>query len=78
MTVEATWVKCTDAPRGVGEKEIDSQIEIRNFTCIQCEFSPSTSREDIVPLTVSLLGDFTDIKNSIPFRYYKEVLQTLK
>jgi len=29
-------------------------------------------QEDIVPFTVSLLGDFTDCKNSLPYRYYLE------
>jgi hypothetical protein len=71
MTVDATWVKCIDAPRRIGEKE--ARLEDRNYTCVQCEFSPVSAKEDIVPLTVSLLGDFTDIKNSVPFRYYKEV-----
>ena len=75
MIVEATWVKCIDAPRGIGEKEV--KILERNYTCIQCEFSPEAAKEDIVPLTVSLLGDFTDIKNSVPFRYYKEVTKNL-
>lgn len=71
MIVDATWVKCMNKPRGIGDIEV--KISERNFTCIQCEFSPSTTKEDIVPLTVSLLGDFTDIKNSVPFRYYREV-----
>ena len=72
MTVAATWVKCMNHPRQIGEQELD--IQHRNSTCIQCEISPPSKKEDIVPLTISLLGDFTDIKNSVPFRYYKEVI----
>ena len=70
MIVDATWVKCQDTPRKVGDKE--PSLNDRNSTCIQCEFSPPSSKEDIIPFTVSLLGDFTDMKNSVPFRYYKE------
>lgn len=43
----------------------------QNDTCVQCEVSPSHEPE-IVPFSVSLIGDFTDIKNSVPFRYYLE------
>ena len=43
-------------------------------TCIQCEIAPPSPGTDIVPLSVSLLGDFTDTLNSLPFRYYKEVI----
>ncbi len=71
MIVAATWIKCLDRPRRIGDKE--PRLEDRNYTCIQCEFSPPSQKEDIVPFTVSLLGDFTDIKNSVPYRYYKEV-----
>ena len=71
MVVSATWIKCLDRPRKTGDKE--AKDSDRNSTCLQCEFSPPSPKEDIVPFTVSLLGDFTDIKNSVPFRYYKEV-----
>ena len=36
-----------------------------------CETSPKHNK-DIIPFTISLLGDFTDIKNSVPFRYYED------
>ena len=71
LIVDATWVKCISQPRIIGGKE--NKLQERNQTCVQCEFSPPKATEDIVPLTISLLGDFTDIKNSMPFRYYKEV-----
>lgn len=35
--------------------------------------SPPNEQVEIIPFTVSLLGDFTDCENSVPFRYYKEV-----
>ncbi len=28
--------------------------------------------DEIVPFTVSLTGDFSDIENSVPYRYYKD------
>ena len=32
----------------------------------------------IIPLTVSITGDFSDVFSSIPFRYYKEVKNLTK
>ena len=66
-TVNATYVRCSPHPRKVGERE-PTQAE-RTEVCIQCENS-KPHKEDIVPFTVSLLGDFTDTLNSVPFRYY--------
>lgn len=67
--VNATYVLCSPNPRKVGDPEPTK--EEKNETCIQCEISPE-HEPDIVPFSVSLLGDFSDSKNSIPFRYYKE------
>ena len=68
-TVPGTYTKCTPKPRKPGERQ-PSTIE-KTEICIQCEDSPKHS-DDIVPFTVSLLGDFTDTLNSIPYRYYDE------
>ena len=68
-TVPGTYAKCTPKPRKPGERQ-PSTIE-KTEICIQCEDSPKHS-DDIVPFTVSLLGDFTDTLNSIPYRYYDE------
>ena len=68
-TVPGTYTKCTPRPRKPGERQ-PSTIE-KTEICIQCEDSPKHS-DDIVPFTVSLLGDFTDSLNSIPYRYYDE------
>ena len=66
-TVNATYVKCTPNPRKIGEREpLPSE---KTEICIQCENS-RPHNEDIIPFTVSLLGDFTDTLNSIPYRFY--------
>lgn len=38
--------------------------------CIQCDDSPVYETPEIVPLTISLSGDFSDSTDSEPFRYY--------
>ena len=68
-TVPGSYAKCSPRPRRPGERQ-PSTIE-KTDICIQCEDSPKHS-DDIVPFTVSLIGDFTDTLNSIPYRYYKE------
>ena len=68
-TVNATYVKCAPNPRKVGEKE--PTPEQRTEVCIQCG-NTIPHKEDIIPFTVSLLGDFTDTLNSVPFRFYIE------
>ena len=68
-TVPGTYAKCTPRPRKPGERQ-PSTAE-KTEICIQCEDSP-THPDEIVPFTVSLLGDFTDTLNSIPYRYYEE------
>ena len=49
----------------------EAKKEEKNETCIICELSPQ-HLPDIVPFSVSLLGDFTDVKNSVPYRFYDE------
>ena len=68
-TVPGTYTKCTPKPRKPGERQ-PAAIE-KTEICIQCEDSPQHP-DEIIPFTVSLLGDFTDTLNSIPYRYYKE------
>jgi len=62
-----TYVKCT--PRPIYKER--SSVEVKNMTCIQCEHSPASEMADIVPLSVSMTGDFIDSGNSAPFNYYK-------
>ena len=38
--------------------------------CIQCSDAPPNAEAEIVNLSVSLIGDFTDTLDSEPFRYY--------
>ena len=68
-TVAGTYTKCTPRPRRPGERQ-PSTLE-KTEICIQCEDSPQ-HQDEIIPFTVSLLGDFTDTLNSIPYRYYNE------
>ena len=68
-TVPGTYTKCTPKPRKPGERQ-PSTLE-KTEICIQCEDSPQHP-DEIIPFTVSLLGDFTDTSNSVPYRYYKE------
>ena len=51
------------------EKEGDKKN--RTAWCLQCGDSPPFETEEIVPLTISLLGDFSDTTDSEPYRYYK-------
>lgn len=37
---------------------------------MQCDNSPASSKAEIIPFTVSLTGDFSDVSNSVPYRYY--------
>ena len=70
-TVQGTYTKCTPKPRKPGERQ-PSTAE-KTEICIQCEDSPKHS-DDIVPFTVSLLGDFTDTMNSI----HSVIMKSLK
>ena len=62
-TAAGTYTKCTPRPRKPGERQ-PSTLE-KTEICIQCEDSPQ-HQDEIIPFTVSLLGDFTDTLNSIP------------
>lgn len=66
--VNAEYIRCAPYPRKVGQPEWTHAQ--KTDTCIQCNDSPKALKADIIPLTVSLIGDFTDSLNSIPFRYY--------
>ena len=68
-TVEASYTKCSPRPRKPGERHPTTAEKTE--ICIQCEDSPK-HEDEIIPFTVSLLGDFTDTLNSIPYRYYIE------
>ncbi len=70
-TVAATYVSCATAPRKYGEQE--ARKRTKNDTCIQCDNSPEVDTAEIIPLLVSLTGDFADAENSVPYRYYKPV-----
>lgn len=42
---------------------------------MQCDVAPPGVKAEIIPLTISLIGDFTDVSNSVHYRYYPDVFQ---
>ena len=68
-TVDATFTKCTPKPRKVGERQPTTAEKTE--VCVQCEDSPEHA-DDIVPFTVSFVGDFSDVTNSVSYRFYDE------
>jgi hypothetical protein len=69
MEVDATYVACTRTPLTFYQAE-RGEASKKNHTCIECEGSPKTSDDGLISLTISLVGDFSDISESQPFRYY--------
>mmetsp|Transcript_29952 Transcript_29952/g.22201 ORF Transcript_29952/g.22201 Transcript_29952/m.22201 type:complete len:92 (-) Transcript_29952:3598-3873(-) len=65
--VDADYVACSVSP--IPAKDFEKAV-IRNETCLQCDDSPPSEKGEIIPLTVSLIGDFSDSANSISYRYY--------
>ena len=39
--------------------------------CLQCDNAPATTKEGVVSFTISMVGDFQDVINSVSYRYYK-------
>ena len=68
MIVAATYVSCTQKPIGVSDAE--AKKNERTDWCLQCMDSPPNAIAEIVSLSVSLTGDFSDTNDSEPFRYY--------
>ncbi|CAI2384727.1 unnamed protein product [Moneuplotes crassus] len=68
--VEASFVRCTPEPLKVWEME--PPVSARTDTCLQCENAPPGFKAEIVPFTISLTGDFSDVINSVGYRYYKD------
>ena len=67
--VSATYVKCLEKPLSMTDMEGKSKE--KKHWCLQCDNSPAVNKAMIVPLMISLTGDFTDSADSEPFRYYK-------
>ena len=70
--VSGTYVKWTPEPRKIWEMEPPTAS--KTSTCIQCENAPPGYKAEIVPFTVTLTGDFSDISNSLSYRYYTDVV----
>lgn len=66
--VKATYVTCTPLPRRPDEPEPTTPE--KTARCIECDSSPESHEADMVPFTVSITGDFTDVENSVEFQYY--------
>ena len=48
-------------------------MEEKNDLCLQCDNAPAGAKAEIIPFTISLTGDFTDVVDSITYRYYPDV-----
>lgn len=66
--VKATYVTCTPKPRHPSEPEPTTPEKTAH--CLQCDPGPGWIEADMVPFTVSITGDFTDVENSVEFQYY--------
>ena len=66
--IKATYVTCTPLPRHPDEPEPTTPE--KTAYCLECDPSPAFSEADMVPFTVSLTGDFSDVENSVDFQYY--------
>jgi len=66
--VKATYVTCTPIPRRPDEPEPTTAEKTAH--CIECDPSPESPVSDMVPFSVSITGDFTDVENSAEFQYY--------
>jgi len=45
---------------------------------LQCDVAPPGAKAEIIPFTISLTGDFSDVSNSVHFRYYPDVFEFIK
>lgn len=68
MIVSATYVSCTENPLDMFS--LEGKHKNRQATCLMCENSPQSDKAEIIPLSISLTGDFTDTNDSEPYRYY--------
>lgn len=66
--VSATYVKCHDKPLSMEDRE--GKNKEKKSWCLQCDNTPPVEKAMIVPLMITLTGDFTDSADSEPFRYY--------
>ena len=69
MVVDATYVLCTAAARNV-INETEARHKDKDLYCLQCDNSPAAAKSDIVSFTISMSGDFSDVINSMSYRYY--------
>jgi len=72
--VSATYVSCSENPLKM--EDVEGKHSSRMSWCLQCEDSPVFDAPGIIPLSVSLTGDFSDSNDSEPFRYYPPTILT--
>jgi len=69
MVVEATYVLCTTASQFLDQRE--ARHKDKNQMCLQCDNAPASTKDGVVSFTISMIGDFSDVINSVSYRYYK-------
>jgi hypothetical protein len=68
MVVDATYVLCTSVSTFIDKKE--ARHKDKDAMCLQCDNSPATTKDGIISFTISMTGDFSDVINSVSYRYY--------
>jgi len=69
MIVPATYIFCKEEKFQI--EQFEARHKDKNDICLACDNSPPNGKEENISFTVSLIGDFTDIKASQPYEYYK-------
>ena len=70
--VSATYTSCPERPLSM--EDVEGKHKDRTSTCLVCEDSPDFDGPGIIPLSISLTGDFTDSDDSEPYRYYSPTI----
>lgn len=65
----ATYTTCTE--HVLRHEDMEGKHANRSNYCLQCENSPAVGSSEIVALSISLTGDFSDSDDSEPYRYYE-------
>lgn len=69
MIVDATYVLCTATARNV-VNETEARHKDKDLYCLQCDNSPAITKAENISFTISMTGDFSDVINSLVYRYY--------
>lgn len=66
--VNANYITCQESIPRV--ETVQGKHANRTNYCLICDNSPAVDEQEIVTLTVSLTGDFSDSDDSEPYNYY--------